>query len=192
MILLFVILAIISADLSEAKNETLDVAEYLKSKCDINPQVNFPGQSTGETTKVSISITPMRFLGISDLSETFTIVAHVDMWWFDQCTKKALKSDDFEHRNYSQFYLKKDSVWTPKILHWNSNNFKSVESNDYERGLRINKHGYFYYIYGVFESYCDLDLEKFPFDRLVIELIFFLFYLFVVLFSTVRNVESIS
>ena len=33
------------------KNETLNVGDFIKSKCDVGPNANFPGEITGETVK---------------------------------------------------------------------------------------------------------------------------------------------
>ena len=146
-------------------NQTLDVAEYLKSKCNVAPNVNFPGELTGDTAAITMAITPLQLLGINDVSETFTMAVSIALSWHDACTVNALKSEDFIFRNYSIFYFKKDTFWSPKLIHLNSKVFKSTESDDFERGIRIWYGNYATYTYGVFQSHCDLDLRTFPFDQ---------------------------
>lgn len=159
----------VQVSLSVNSSKPLKVADYLISKCNVDPYVNFPGESTGEPAKVTISFTPMRFIGIVDVEEEFSIAASISLSWSDQCTINALESEDFKNQNYSTFYFEKDTFWSPKMIHVNSKVFKATKSDDFERGIRLYRSpGYaFYisYIYGVFNSHCDLDLKTFPFDK---------------------------
>ena len=67
------------------------------------------------------------------------------------------------------FYFEKDIFWSPKLLHLNSKTFRSLKSDDFERGMRIYNEGiYASFTYGLFENHCDLDLRTFPFDKYVI------------------------
>ena len=173
MLVFLIFLSTLMIGISLADVKPVKVADYLISKCNVDPNINAPGEFNGESTKMNMYITPMRFLGICDVSETFTIVANVVLNWYDECTSNEFKSEDFLYRNYSLLYFETDTFWAPKLIHLNSQIFKSTKSDDFERGMRLfrsnqGKAYYFYYIYGVFESYCDLDLTAFPFDRYVI------------------------
>ena len=171
-ILSIVFILIISVGKASAENQKINIADYLKLKCNVGPEINFPGEFNGETAQLFIALTPMRLIGISDVTEAFTIAASIFMSWTDECTTNALESEDLKHLNMSTFYFEKGTFWSPKLIHLNSKVFKTTKSDDFEQSARLYRGGvhgkdaiYSTYIYGVFESHCDLDLHTFPFDR---------------------------
>ena len=141
------------------------VSDYLKSKCRIGPKIIFPGDTTGETTNITIFIVPFRLMGIFDVTETFGMTSSIGIEWQDQCVKNALQSPDFQFRNISAFTFDQDDLWNPKVIHLNSRFVKPLRGGDFERSTVIdNKGAIRTYYYGYFESSCDLQLQNFPFD----------------------------
>ena len=57
-------------------NHSMHVADFMLTRCNVGPEVNFPGEFSGDTTEINVTITPMRFIGIIDVSETFTIAVN--------------------------------------------------------------------------------------------------------------------
>lgn len=168
---LFFIVFIATNNVSTA-NQPLNIADSIISKCNNGPRVALPGEDKGKIIKVAVVIVPLRFIGIFDVSETFTIAASVSLIWSDECTTNALESEELKNVNMSTFYFEKDTFWSPKLIHMNSKVYKSTKSDDFEQGIRLYRGGvygklakYNAYIYGVFESHCDLDMKTFPFDK---------------------------
>ena len=162
----------IATNIVFSTNQPLNIADSIISQCNNGPRVAYPGQIKAKMTKLIVTMVPLRFIGIFDVSETFTIAASVSLTWSDECTTNALESEELKNVNMSTFYFEKDTFWSPKIIHMNSNVFKSSRSDDFERGIRLYRGGvyghlanYNAYIYGVFESHCDLDMKTFPFDK---------------------------
>ena len=162
----------ISTDIVFTTNQPLNIADTIISKCNNGPRVTFPGEYNAKATKIIVTIVPLRFIGIFDVSETFTIAASVSLTWSDECTTNALESEELKNVDISMFYFEKDTFWSPKLIHMNSKVYKSTKSDDFEQGIRLYRGGvhgphatYTAYIYGVFESHCDLNMKTFPFDK---------------------------
>lgn len=155
----------VSLSLCQQNDLTFTVADYLKSKCRVGPGINSPSDLTGSPTLINVILVPLRFMGFSDVDETFSLVMSISLTWEEVCSKKAMQEDSFKFKNFTTFPLYDGVLWTPMLQHINSKNDRPLHGSDFERGIEVRAGGIFNaYWFGYFENYCDLKLRNFPFD----------------------------
>ena len=164
-----IVLPIAMAQNSANSSQEIQLVEFLRQRCHLDPDANSPNELSGYPTKMFIDMSPLWLIGIDDVSEVFSLGMHLMLLWSVPCVNKEMaKNPKFSRlANNSYFYFRDNSIWTPRVLHWNSLTGTSLYSDDFERSLRYSQKflSFEHLFLGSVHSRCDLDLWLFPFDQ---------------------------
>ena len=123
-------------------------------------------QSTPNALNVSVKFIFNSFEGFDDVKGILSVIGTVVLIWQDQCVWKVVQEEYPERSKYnSPLPLKSAVVWKPLIVQTLSTGSMLVGPSSEELPLDIHRDGTVeWWNYGLWETKCFTNLEKFPFD----------------------------
>ena len=118
--------------------------------------------------KIYDQFIPGRFIGINDRDETYKISGTLIVFWkieTELCQNLSKIEGQFKIKieNYEQ-------IWMPSLIHSNSLHDYAMQREDFTTRLFLTttqsgELAFELHKIGIFESTCDLNLDRFPFDE---------------------------
>ena len=149
-----------------------NVNDILLSHCPIGFENMAPVSNKTGRINVTVYMQAIRLMEINDIDESFTITGVLTVIWNDSCSDKILNDEaKFKwpqmSKDQGQFLtLNPTRFWRPDFVHFNSVTQVSLLSDSFTRRMIIGKNGESVeYLYGKYESSCNLQFWSFPFDR---------------------------
>ena len=155
----------VEASVKDEEIARFQMEQTLLSKCPLAPYLKSPVIANNETMNISLTLTVNRFFDLDEVTESFLITGMVQANWALPCVAELYNPGGWP-REITDVSLDPDRFWWPSISHRNTLsetilNFKS------ERNLQLNVvSGQFMGAWvGRWESTCDFDMFKYPFDK---------------------------
>ena len=164
---LFLIVVFVENGTSQEQDIGFDPIGTLAKNCTLSP-ISYPGEVNRQTVNTWIQLAVDRFAGIDDVSETFTFIGGIAIYWTDECIAKVYESDEWLRKDIVMISnLEPDLLWKPDFLHRNSlTDSLRIGGPVSDRRLWLNvTNGEFQlWHFGRFTSYCNFNFISFPFD----------------------------
>ena len=146
------------------------ISEIIKQKCRIGKGIQAPNEYRNSTFNLELEFRGFRLSEINDIEESFSMLGTLMVAWDNQCIReleaqKDIPWPDFDGKQYP-ITMDADDIWVPDVNHFNSMNQETFQSGRFTRRIGLSKEGLFtIYIFGKFDSTCDLQFWSFPFDE---------------------------
>ena len=135
-------------------------------KCPIGNYVHIENRTNCERLEITISVEFLRFLYIDGAIESFAATAQLSATWFVPCPMFDIGSEDMT------IPIDRSRFWVPDLMHMNAIEDFAMESK-YRRFFATKRDiftdesviGFYWQEIGLFNSYCNLAFDLFPFDR---------------------------
>ncbi|VDI28491.1 Hypothetical predicted protein [Mytilus galloprovincialis] len=127
-----------------------------------------PSLNQSEPLRVDLDLFLVAVNGIDEVKQKLITTGFVDIYWKDE----YLQWTPATYGNLSTIYVSQDKIWKPDISL--QNGFKKLDElgNGFIKVI-IEKDGMLRWSpFEIFETKCDINIEKFPFDEQTCDIIF--------------------
>ncbi|XP_052097870.1 neuronal acetylcholine receptor subunit alpha-6-like [Mytilus californianus] len=127
-----------------------------------------PSLNQSEPLRVDLDLFLVAVNGIDEVGQKLITTGFVDIYWKDEYLQWAPAT----YGDLSTIYVSQDKIWKPDISL--QNGFKKLEElgNGFIKVI-IEKDGMLRWSpFEIFETKCDINIEKFPFDEQTCDIIF--------------------
>ena len=140
--------------------------DFLLKHCLIDSSVNAPQEFAGIPTNMTIEFSFDRILNIDDVTESVKANGALTVDMTIPCLRAAYLQPEWPKSLTILTSEDTTSYWSPSIFHRNSLDIDESGTSRPSKLVLILPLALLRRVYvGYYESYCDLDLFKFPFDK---------------------------
>ena len=152
------------SNLTKEQLQFYNFEQLLHAKCRLAFNVVSPTEFLGYPTEFNATFRPFRFQDIDNVAEIFAISASLNIEYFVPCGEEV--NNEYPGELAVNFDLTPVNFWRPPLDYeecYQNCDLETAFSQKvaYIPGTRSIRTSFV----GKFESQCDLELRKFPFDR---------------------------
>ena len=163
---MFSILFTLTWPLAVLTATNFDPVSVIHENCQVQEKAQLPfSEDDPLPAEMNASLIIDRFIGIDDVLQTASIIGVFTLAWSSNCVKKVAE-ENWPNRYFTIDRMGFEDFWSPYYLHRNAIEDMAIGEDGFVKNLIvIPLDGVFIKTHsGRFESYCDLDFYRFPFD----------------------------